>query len=75
MTEPRTSSARREFTWPNVSVDTDRRLSDRLKQAIQQACAQGRREIAERLTLVYHAIVEEDLEHHLRRRREDWEAL
>lgn len=48
-----------------------RRLSDKVREAMQHALADGRREIADRLTLVYQAINDEEGDMLLKRRRED----
>ena len=50
-----------------------RRLSDKVREAMQHALADGRREIADRLTLVYQAINDEEGAAMLKRRREDLE--
>lgn len=45
-----------------------RRVSDKIRDAIERAVEVGRREIAERLRLVYQSVVDED-ENHPRDRR------
>ncbi len=48
-----------------------RRLSDKVKDAVQLAVSQGREEFARRLDLIYQAIYAEEVELHTPRRRTD----
>lgn len=57
--------------WPAEMERPHRRLSDKVRDAIQQALAQGRHEIADCLTLVHQAINEQDEALLVQRRHED----
>ncbi len=46
--------------WPAGMERPNRRLSDKVRAAMRQALADGRREIADRLTLVSQALAEEE---------------
>ncbi len=53
----------------------NRRLCDKVLEAVERAVEQGRREIAERLTRIYEAVVEEDARHNCWRRDGDLPSL
>lgn len=58
---------------PGTIEAPKRRLSDKVRDAMRQACAQGRRKIAEHLRLTCQAIVEDESACASGRRAEDWE--
>ncbi len=73
MSDARAQAEAPTTTWPAAMERPNRRLSDKVRNALQQALADGRREIADRLTLVYQALAEEEEggARLLERRRED----
>ena len=71
MSDARAQAAAPTTTWPAGMERPNRRLSDKVRDAMQQALANGRREVADRLTLVYQALAEEEGAWLHRRRRED----
>jgi len=73
MSNLRAQAAAPATTWPAAVERPNRRLSDKVREAIEQALADGRREISDRLTLVYQAINDEEGALLLKRRREDLE--
>jgi len=46
-----------------------RRLSDKIKDALQTALSQGRDEVARRLELIHQSLVEDDYDYGSERRR------
>ncbi len=73
MTEPAVERTGREMARPRAMTSPNRRLSDKVREAMRQACVQGHRQIAERLRLTYQAIAEEESGYLSGRRAEDWE--
>jgi hypothetical protein len=73
MSNVRTQAGAPVTTWPAGIERPNRRLSDKVRDAMQHALADGRREIADRLTLVYQAINDEEGAMLVKRRREDLE--
>ena len=71
MSDARAHAAAPTTKWSAGMERPNRRLSDKVRDAVQQALADGRREIADRLTLVYQALAEEEGTRLLERRRED----
>ncbi|MEE8245841.1 MAG: hypothetical protein V3S87_01115 [Alphaproteobacteria bacterium] len=71
MSDARAQAAAPTTTWPAGMERPNRRLSDKVRDAVQQALGDGRREIADRLTLVSQALAEEEGAWLLKRRRED----
>jgi hypothetical protein len=54
-----------------TKVEHERRLSDKIREAIRQAITQGRDDISERLLLCRQAVAEDDATHPQRRREDD----
>lgn len=71
MSDARAQAKAPTTTWPAGMERPNRRLSDKVRDAVQQALGDGRREIADRLTLVSQALAEEEGAWLVERRRED----
>ncbi len=71
MRDARAQTAAPTTACPAGMERPNRRLSDKVRDAMKQALGDGRREIADRLTLVCQALAEEEGTWLLKRRRED----
>ncbi|MFQ5786264.1 MAG: hypothetical protein ACE5H8_15765 [Alphaproteobacteria bacterium] len=63
--------ARRRDVSPEALRVYNRRLTDKIAQAIEQADEQGRKEIVEHLRAIYQAIVDDDAERAVNRSMDD----